>query len=298
MSTYLLIFIISSVSVFGNVLLKKFQQQTKTDVLTFCVVNFVNSITASLFFFSVNKFNINMNLPAFVFSMAAAFFVATAIIANMLVMSKATVAVVSIITTSGMVVGTAVFGTIFLNEPVCAKTVVAIIFVIMAVVSPFVSGKKQNDKKRFVGKVTIILCTLLFLVSGADVVLSKAYVINPNVCDTNSYFFMMNFILVILTLVVGCTYAFKNKISAHKIIHTFSPKQLLYIVVRTVTSNMGAMISVVVLAKTDASLYSVLTSSLVLIGNGVVSTVIFKEKITFTTLVSILLAFGAVVVAG
>lgn len=299
MHIYLMVLIISSITALGNVLLKKFQQEVKETFFTLCLYNLINAITASVYFFVINRFNINMNVPTLIFSCICAVIVTSNIIFNMFAMTKVSLVIISIITTAGTIVGTSLFGKVFLNERISIKLMTSIILVITAVSLPFIKEKLtgSNSSKTIVNSKTLFICICLFVVSSLSVIINKMYVNNTEVCDSNSYFFMLNFILIIVIIPILAIYSHKNKLSLRKVITSFTPKQTSYIVVRTLSSNVGAMITMIVLVNMNVSLYSVLTSSLALIANALASRYYFKEKLPAENKIAIVLAILAVCLA-
>ena len=298
MYTYLMMLVISAGTTLCNALLKKYQSETKQTFLTICMFNLVNAVTASVFFIIANRFNINVNALTLLFSFAAAIIIALNIIINVYALSVVSLVVVSIITTAGTIVGTAAFGSLFLNEKIEINLIFSIILLIVAVSLPFIKNKINRENQtqtKSITKAGFFICLSLFITSGLNVILNKLYVNNPNVCDSNSYFFMSNFILIIVCTCILSVYKIKSKTSIKDILHIFSTRQTLYVSSRTLSSNISAIITMIVLANMNVSLYAVLTTSFTLIGNALVSRYYFKENMPFEDKISIVLAIIAII---
>ncbi len=299
MYLYLFVLLISSGTILGNVLLKKFQQEQDKSFLTFCLLNFVNAITAAVFFFVANGFTINMNVPTFMFSVANAVVVALLIVLNVCTLSKAGLVVVSILTTAGTVIGTSLFGLLVLKEDISFRIAIAITLLLISIFLPFIKEQKNNHKeyRKRVDSTAVMFSTLLFICSGLSTIINKLFVGSKTVCDSNSYFFMLNFILVISCIVLLFIYCLKTKVHFKTIYTAFTLKQYGYIATRTLASNIGAILTMLVLTKMNISLYSVLTTALTLVGSALASGYYFKEKSSIENKISVVLAILAVILA-
>ena len=294
---YLFVLLISLTTTLCNVILKKFQQEKALNFPNFCLLNFVNAFTASIFFFVATGFRINMNAPTFMFSLIHAVVVALNILINLCAMSKISLAVIGILTTSGNILGTSAFGVLFLNESISLKLAFAIVLVLVAVILPFVAEREKEQQKNRGGKIAVLFSIILFFMGGVEVTISKLYVMSENVCDTNSYLFMLNFILVIACVIMLIVCSVKTKTGIVKIFTDFSLRHTAYIASRTLISNIGAVFMMLALAMMNASLYSTLTASMALVGNALASVLYFKESVSRASKISVVLAIFAVILA-
>ncbi len=298
MYTYCMIIFISAGATLCNALLKKYQSEVQETFVTLCLFNLVNAVTASVFFFTVSKCDINTNAPTLLFSLAAALIVALNIVSNVYALSAISLAVSSIITTAGTIVGTSMFGYAFLNEKPGLSLIFSILLLLIAVTLPFVRNEANHKKSAKTKKANcngILICLLLFITSGMSVIINKLYAVNPDVGDTNSYFFMLNFVLVVACVFVLLIYKANHKISVRQLLHVFSVRQTMFVVSRTLASNISAVVTMSILANMHVSLYAVLTTSFTLIGSALVSRYYFKEDMPTANKISVALAIIAII---
>ena len=111
------------------------------------------------------------------------------------------------------------------------------------------------------------------------------------------YNFIMNFILLVVSYLALFIFSTKTKTKLYLLCRTFSIKQILNILTRTLSSNMSAMISVVVLVTMNISLYTILTSSLALIGSALASRFYFKEPMPLCNFIAVLFAILAIILS-
>ena len=73
-----------------------------------------------------------------------------------------------------------------------------------------------------------------------------------------------------------------------------SAQQIGNIVIRTVLSNVCAVLSILLLKEMEVSMYTILSAALGLIGNVIISKLVFKEQVDKETLAAVILAIGAI----
>ena len=299
MYLYFLIILIAAATSFSNGLLKKFQAETEENFVTLCVYNFYNALVSSVYFLIANGFVINMNVPTFIYSVAYAVIVAGNLIFSVVLMARVNLVVVSIITTAGSIIGTSAFGVAFLNESIGISLAMAILLILVSSALPFIGNSNSETSTRKSNNFTnILLSVLLFLFSGANVVINKLYVGNEYVCDNNSYFFMLNIILLAVCVFALAWYCFKKKDGIGTVVlRTIPVKHIANIGIRTIANNIGVMITMIVLTQMNVSLYTVLSMSLALVGNTIISKFWFKERMTVRNMISLALAIGAIILA-
>ena len=165
MHIYLMVLLISCSTSVCNILLKKFQKETKDTFLTICTLNIVNALTACIFFLTVNKFKININIPTLIFSIVAIFIVSGNIILNLFALKISSLAFVSIIITSGSLIGTAMFGRLFLNEVINTLLILAIILTVTAVSLPFITDRIKNKHNSKVSLYTMLTTSIALILN-------------------------------------------------------------------------------------------------------------------------------------
>lgn len=289
MHAYILLIILSMLGALNTIFSKKFQQGFKMDFDHFALYNLVNALFASLYFASVAGFKIEMNQITFLFSAVYAAIVCASLVLNLCAMSRISISLVSITSTSGSIIFSALFGIIFLKEAVTFPIVMSVILILTAILFPYFKLSKSGLDKN-----GLLICTLLFVFSGAAVILTKLYTLTPGVCDSKSYFFMTNIILLSASSILFIFNTKKKKIKISCALRTLSGKQLIFIAAITALSNISSVISVIAISKINISVYTVVSSSLGIISAALLSRFYFKEYMPIENWVSVILAVLAI----
>lgn len=289
MHGYILLIILSILGALNTICSKKFQQGFKMDFDHFALYILASNLFASLYFSSAAGFKIEMNRVTFIFSAVYAAIVCASLLLNLCAMSRISVSLVSITSTSGSIIFSALFGIIFLKDAVTFPMVMSVILILTAILFPYFKlSKSVLDKNG------LLICALLFVFSGAAVILTKLYTLTPGVCDSKSYFFMTNIILLSASSILFFFNTKKKKIKISCALRTLSGKQLIFIAAITVLSNISSVISVIAISKVNISIYTVVSSSLGIISAALLSRFYFKEYMPIENWISVILAVLAI----
>ena len=280
---------------FSTIIAKKFQQCTSETITDFAWYNVVNAIIACVYFGVSSGFSFHLNKVTFIFSICYAACVCCALVVGVCILSRVHISTSSILSSSGSIIVSSVFGILYFGEKLTLSLTFAMIMMLIAAVLPlrFASKSKQSHKKGMV--LTVIICVLSFLNGGIVNIITKLYAVNPNVCDTLSFFFFTNVILLVCGVSVLGFLMIKNKIHIKKIVSTFSVKQLLFVASSTAISNISSVLTVMILAIFDVSLYTIIMSSLGIIRSAVLS-LCFKERLKVRDWISVALSVGAIII--
>lgn len=289
MCIWLLLPIMSTLSLVNTVLSKKFQQRFVMDLYHFIVYNLINAFFGSIAFVVLGGFSIRLNMITVLFGTGYALIVALSLVLSLYVFSRLTVSVSSITNSSGSIITSSLFGLIFLAEKSSLKLFSALILMLLAVIFPFIKKEKAAKMK----KARICTCILSFLMAGSSNVYTKIFSITPGVTDANSFFFVTNFIIVVFCALITIIYSITVKCSPFK---AFNKNQVLNICSRTVISNVGSLISIIIITALPISVYTVVTSSVGLIGTALLSRFYFKEPMPLFSKLSVVSALLAVII--
>ena len=294
---YLMLILYCALSVGGNVLMKVFQKTTSSGLFYLIMYNIINGLFACGFFFVSAGFRINLNLPTVIYAVIYALIICINLSAQIIAYSKVSVSVVTLVSMAGGILFPSIFGILWFDDAVTWKLIVSSALIIVASVLPFVMNKEEkNEKKRF-SLASVLICFLMSVLAGVSTILVKLYAVDTSVCDSTSMFFLTNVAIVAICLVALGIYLIKNKNQSIKsVFFAFSPLQLLTIVSKTAVVNIASIVQVVVLAEMSASTFSVLGSSICLVGTGLSSAFIFREKQTKGAILAIILALVAIAV--
>lgn len=280
---------------FSTVIAKKFQQCTSETLTDFAWYNVVNSVIACIYFGVSSGFSFHLNMTTFIFSLCYAACACCALVVGVCILSRVHISTSTILASSGSIIVSSVFGILYFGEKLTVSLTLAMIMMLIAAILPlrFASESKQTPKKGII--LTVIICVLSFLNGGIVNIVTKLYAVNPNVCDTLSFFFFTNVILLVCGITVLGFLMIKNKVHIKRIVRTFSVKQLLFVASNTAVSNISSVLTVMILAIFDVSLYTIIMSSLGIIRSAVLS-LCFKERLKLRDWISVALSVGAIII--
>ena len=278
-----------------SVISKKFQQCTSETFLDFVWYNVVNAFIACIYFSVFSGFSLHLNITTFIFSLCYALCVCCSLVIGVCILSRVHISTSVIISSSGNIIVSSVFGVLYFGEKLTFNLLLAMVMMLIAAVLPlnFALQSKRNSNKSII--LTICVCIIAFLNGGIINIITKLYAVNPNVCDTTSFFFFTNAILLAGGILILGFLMAKNKINIKQIVFTFTSKQLLFVASNTALSNISSVLSVMVLAILDVSLYTVIMSSLGIIRSAVLS-LCFKEHLKTQDWISVALSVGAIII--
>lgn len=297
---YLLLVLFCALMTGNTALTKVFQKKTPSDLFHLIMYNIINALFACVFFFVSAGCKININGPTLVYAVVYALIICVNLSAQIFAFSKAPVSVVTLMTMAGGVLLPSVFGIAWFNEPPTVRLLISSILIITAAFLPFVG--KPGEKKRF-SLAAVLTCMLMFVLSGLSVILIKLYTSHEAsgiVCSSTSMFFLTNVAIVFVCIIALTIFVLKNggferDKTMPQIFHAFTLGQTLLIFSKTVLANFSSLVQVIVQAGMSASTFSVLNSSMTLIGASAVSAFLFREKQGLGTLFAVILAIAAII---
>ncbi len=289
MHIWIYLFIMIVIGQLNTVLSKKFQLNFVMDSFHFIVYNLINAFFGSICFFILSGFSIDMNLKTFLFSLGFSALVGVSLIFSVFLYSKVTVSLASILSNSGNVITSAMFGILVLSEKLSFSLILALGLMLLAIILPLFNAEKVKGTK----KTHLVICVIQFFLAGATTIYSKLFAGASGVTDANSYFFMTNFIIVMVCFIITLIYSIYTKRSPFK---AFGVGQIVNICSRTVISNVSSLLSILIIAVLPVSIYTVITSSCGLVGSALLSRFYFKEPMPLFNKLSLLAAVLAAVI--
>lgn len=292
MIAYILLGINCILNALNTLLTKKFQLGFKTDTIHFVMYNFVGAVIGSIYFFIASGFKIEMNGITFMFSVIYAASVFLSLVLSIYILSKISISLSTITSTAASVISASVGGMIFFGEQMTLQHIVSAILVLAAVIIPYGKLVKTGFKKESIWACIIYFCYIC--VAG---LITKFYTRAEGVCNSVSWFFMTNLILVVVCGIFAVCYAFKKHEKIGKVLCTLTPGQLGNLAVRTAINNISSVMNVVILTAMALSVCSVISSSAGLVLSALMSRFIFKESLPRENKIGVALAVAAVVVS-
>jgi drug/metabolite transporter (DMT)-like permease len=271
---------------------------SQNSVAKYSLVLVVNSLVACLFFGISSGFRISVNGITLLYSAVYAAIAATAILSGVIVYRYASISNVNIVTSSCGMICTAVIGWLFFAEKVQASNLIRLAIMLVAIVFVFLDQRKNEtgspERKRGNAiSLVLILAVITASVCGNTVVL-KSFAMSERVTDENSFFFFTNVFLLIASLAVFAVVCLRRPGELQSALQLLQPKKLVAIAGNTVCSNVSSLVSVLIVAQLDVSIYSPIASALEIIV-GVAGSLLFKEKLGVFAYIAAIAACIAVI---
>ena len=262
----------------------------------------VVGVFACVFFWIFGGFSIGVNLSTLKFALFYALIAAASIILRMTAFGLASVSGVNIIMSGCNLICSLAIGALIFSEDITPIKLVRVALMLASIVFTFLEAKKSEGamddaggKKGKGGIKLFIVLALIILVCCADTVTLKLFTLDTNVLDENSFFFWTNVLLVAGCLIIVLFDIVRKSGAGKEIFVLFKPKNLLTTAGVTVSSNVGSLTSLALLALMDVSVYTPVSAALGVVV-GVVASLIFREKLGVFSYISALLALVAVII--
>lgn len=255
-------------------------------------INLINSILACLVFYIMGKFLIVADRYILGYGIVFSLFVTTCIIMQIIMYSKVSVAFTSLLTTCGTIITSIVYGVIVLGEPFSWQLAVAAVLLLIAAILPC---RKMISAKS--GISTVVLCIIWFAIWGVRAIFQKLYSTDPMLTDHNSMFFFTNVFSIVwsLLLIAFCFFKQGKQEITDMLKVVFKPKVILPLAANNIPGNLITIVAVILNQLLPLSVYSIVSSSTILIGSALLSVCVFKEKLDRDNYIALILAIIAII---
>ena len=301
---FALLFVYLCSSVGSNSFTKmKSQELTNASRAKYSLLMILNGILACFFFWMFGGFTVDINLPTLIYALIYAVIVAGSIILTVLVYSLISVSDVSVIRSGCGLVCTAIVGALLFSEEISLKTVLRIAVTFLSVVFVMLESKRGQQhikqEKRVKGRsgniLLVIMLLLTVIIECANTVTIKYYTLDTRVADENSFFFLTNVLLVIGGAAVFAFECIRDRRVVRESVGIFKPRPMISIVGSTFSANIASLVSALIIAEMDISVYTPVTSSIGIIA-GFIGSLIYREKLGVLSYIAIAAAIVAVVI--
>ncbi|MBR2476977.1 MAG: hypothetical protein IKB50_02445 [Clostridia bacterium] len=275
-----------------NGIMKKVQQGIPQSFPYVVGVNLINSVFGAIAFYFIGKLHIGVDGYILGYGLIFSLFVSSCIILQLVMYSKVSVALTTLLSTCGSIITSIVYGIAFLGEPCTWQLVVAAVLLLVAAILPC---RKMLSVKS--GASAVVLCIVWFAIWGARAIFQNTFSNDPNLPDTNSMFFFTNTFSIgwCLILFIFCRVKYGKDEIHNMRKEVFRPKVVLTMAVNTLPSNLVTVVTVILLQLLPLSVNSIITSSMGLIGTAVLSVFIFREKLSRDNYIALVLAIIAII---
>ena len=299
MNIWLLFLITSVVSLMSKAFSKLCSNMVaQSSAAKYSLILIVNSLVACLFFWCSGGFFLSLNVATIGYSVVYALVAAVSLLSNLLVYRYASISGVNILSSGcGMVCSTAVGWFVF-SEQIDERDLIRLTIMLTAVFFVFLDQKRsgckeQEQKNKLISLILVI--AVMTLCSCANTVVLKLFAESDAVTDENSFFFFTNVVLLVGSASVfggACACrrgAFRDSIALLR------PKRIISVAGNTVCSNIATVISVLIMAQMDLSMYSPISAAIGVV-IGLLGSLLFRERLGVLSYVAAAVACVAVII--
>ena len=197
---------------------------------------------------------------------------------------------------------TAVIGFLIFSEKSTIGVFLRIAIMVLAIIFVFADQKKQalksidtEQKKKNSLLPLILIITVMTASICANTVILKLFAISEKVTNENSFFFLTNVVLCIGAIIIFAIICMRKKSEFRKSIVILYPKKLVCIVGNTVCANISSIVSVLIVAQMEISLFSPISSAIAIIV-GLIGSLMFREKLGAFSYVAAAMACIALII--
>lgn len=272
------------------IFIKLYEQKSGSDYKATVKFTLISGIMMLLILLCLNGFTVEFSLYSI---LMAAFFAIINVVANLLGIKAVSIGSVALFTLFMMSGGTVLpflTGIWFLNEQAKLIYIIATILLLIALILPVFdkNERKGNSKKGFI--IFLAICTVLFILNGANGIVGKVHQINQNAVSTIDFLTIKYMFRVVFGLIMLFTCPMENKFKGlleknalfsgfgYALVHVF-----------------GMLIQLYCALTVDACFMYPLTTGSCLIFTPVLALVLFKEKINIFVGLEILISVIATV---
>lgn len=240
---------------------------------------------AAVYFFLMSGGKVPLNGPSAVFALVYAALCLVSVIFSMTAISRVNLVYTSVFSGAGGVVFPFLFDLLIQGQPFVLTRFLAVLVRLFAIAVPLLTNKE--DRKN------LMICVMLFFITGASSLMPRLYGAYPGVVSDSSYCFWTNiFILPISVAAVLRKNSWSNVVADMKKI---SAVGYTCIFVSTACANLGSLLVLQILRLVDTTVYVLVSGSVGMLITVLLSTLVYKEKFTARTAVSVACSVTALV---
>lgn len=281
------LFLLTSVSSVVSVALSKIYRKPISDPKLADSIYFIVNVPVALVYFALMcGFNLKVNLITLIFSLAFSFLCYGGVLFQLRALSHTTMLNTSLFSSGGSIILSSMAGVVFFCEQIPLKSALGLVFTLISLLVPYFATKKQ--KTSLIG---FAFCLLLFINSGLVRIIMKMYLTTPGCLGENTFCFYTNVFLAPLVVLMQRKDFFNE--NTYKQMPKYK-KSVILVVVAVVLANLSTLISMIIVGKVDLFFSSVFAPALAICINFLFDTVVFKEKIRVSGIMSVIFAIIAV----
>ena len=249
----------------------------------YSLVLIVNCLVACLFFAISGGFRLRINTATLIYSVIYAMVAAASVVSNLIVYRLTKISNVNVISGACSMVCTVLLGWMLFSEPLSPIKLLRILLMLIAIYLVFVDKKTgeqaaPREAKRKSMILFLSVVAVIVLCGCSSNLVLKSFASSELVTDENSFFFYTNVVLIMGAIPVYAVSCLRNRSEWKSSLQLLSPKRLISLSGNTVCSNIIAILSVLIVAQMDVSLYSIISSAVGIL-LGVVASLLFRERL-------------------
>lgn len=274
-------------------LMKVFQKSAGQTLLISLVFSAISSLVTALAFFIYNGFKLQISSYTAVCALVYAVLLILTSVLGIKALSLGNMSIYSMFMMMGGMIIPFFFGVFYLSESISPLQIVGVITLALALVLPCIKSKGKKLTPSF-----IIICILIFFANGSVSIVSKLQQTSPSAVGAPDFAMLGNLFTVgisIVCIALFCVVNYKkpdNKIKA-QCLTTLRHTPL--IAGYSVVVGAGFLLILLSAANLPASVQYPILSGGVVVLSAIIDRVIFKEKLSMLTYISIIIAFAATV---
>jgi len=241
-------------------------------------VSLISCVTYSAF----TGFSYEFDKTTIILSVALAFSSVASLLISLVIYRIASVSGVNVVTTSLSLVTSAMIGFLVFDETADTIKILRIVIMVLAGIFVYFDNiSKQKDKDKNTGNkkyLFFIIIACLLLINCYTTIQSKFLSTGKLVSDVNTFFFMTNVYMLIGSLSVILFMLVKKPSEVKKNLVLLKPKSIITMTGNTFGSDVSVVLNVLILARMDLSVFTMISSAIGIISAAVVS-VLFREKL-------------------
>ena len=253
-----------------------------------------NGAVACIFFFISANFKLSLNLATAVYSLIFALVVVMSL--SCVYTYKFTdITTVTILTSTFGLVGTSVLGIILFDEEITLNKVIRILMMLVAVILTFCDKNKRPVDNKDTAKpkrnvlLLLAVTVVVTIATCAATIVTKYYALDTRVADENSFFFFTNVFLIVIASAFFAVDSIVSKDRFKAAVKMLHPRKSIALVGNTICSNVNSLVGILLIAIIDVSVYSPLSSAIVIIA-GVIASIIWRERLGVLSYLAALIA--------
>lgn len=260
---------------------------------------FLVSLVSCVTYAAFTGFTFEFDTATFLLSVTLAIASVSSLLISLVIYRIASVSGVNVVMTSLSLITSALIGFIVFSEAVDNVKIIRIILMLLAGIFVYfenISNETQQDKKKISKKgLFFIIILITLLINCYTTIQSKLLAGGTLVADVNTFFFMTNVYMLFGSLAVIIYKLAKSREEVVEKLALLKPKNIIYMTGNTFGSNVSVVLNVLILARMDLSVFTMISSAFGIICAAIVS-LIFKEKLGKYAKIAILLSLIVAVI--